>query len=106
MKLLLDENLPKKLKPDFRDYEIYTVREQGWNGFKNGDLLSLMLAEGFEVLITFDKNLQHQQNFHKYPLCVIVLTAESNQYKHLQPLVGLIKQELEHPVTGVVIVRH
>ena len=28
MKLLLDENLPKKLKNDFRDYEIYTVREQ------------------------------------------------------------------------------
>jgi predicted nuclease of predicted toxin-antitoxin system len=31
MKLLLDENLPKKLKPDFPEHEIYTVRDKGWN---------------------------------------------------------------------------
>ena len=101
MKLLLDENLPKKFKKDFEEYEIYTVRERGWNGISNGDLLRLMLGEGFEVLITFDKNLQHQQNFDKHPLCVIVLTAVSNQYRHLQPLVGVIKEKLVNPEIGV-----
>ena len=33
-----------------------------------------MLENGFDALITFDKNLQYQQNFSKYPLHVIVLT--------------------------------
>lgn len=27
MRLLLDENLPKRLKTDFSDHEIYTVRD-------------------------------------------------------------------------------
>jgi predicted nuclease of predicted toxin-antitoxin system len=31
MKLLLDENLPKKLKSDFPEHEIYTVRDKSWN---------------------------------------------------------------------------
>jgi predicted nuclease of predicted toxin-antitoxin system len=43
MKLLLYENLPKRLKADFPDHEIYTVREQGWNGIKNGELMQLLL---------------------------------------------------------------
>ena len=81
MKLLLDENLPKKLKQHFAEYEIFTVRDKGWNGVKNGELIKLMLEENFEVLLTFDKNLQFQQNFEKYPLKVFVLTAINNQYK-------------------------
>ncbi len=75
MKLLLDENLPKRLKQDFSDHEVCTVRDMEWNGIKNGQLLILMVENGFEVLLTFDKNLQHQQNFKKYTLSVLVLSA-------------------------------
>ncbi len=32
MKLLLDENLPKRLKQDFSNHEIYTIAEKGWVG--------------------------------------------------------------------------
>ena len=43
MKILLDENLPKKLKLNFGvDFEIFTVGEMGWNGRKNGELLGLI----------------------------------------------------------------
>jgi hypothetical protein len=57
MKLLLDENLPKRLKLDFAEHEIYTVRDKNWNGIKNGELLKLLLANDFDALLTFDKNL-------------------------------------------------
>jgi hypothetical protein len=63
MRLLLDENLPKRLKSDFPAHEVFTVRDKGWNGIKNGELLRLMLADNFDVLLTFDKTLQHQQIF-------------------------------------------
>ncbi len=63
MRLLLDENLPKRLKTNFIDHEIYTVRDKNWNGIKNGQLLQLMMENGFHALLTFDKNLQHQQTF-------------------------------------------
>ena len=83
MKLLLDENLPKRLKQDFPDHEIYTVRDMGWDGIKGGELLQLMLDESFNALLTFDKNLQYQQNFQKFTLTVIVLSARINSYEEL-----------------------
>ena len=40
MRILLDENIPAKLKLDFgQEYEIRTVRDMKWLGKKNGELL-------------------------------------------------------------------
>ena len=52
MRLLLDENLPKRLKLDFPEHEIYTVSDKGWNGKKNGELMKLLIAENFDALFT------------------------------------------------------
>lgn len=107
MRLLLDENLPKQLKQDFSEHEIFTVRDKGWNGIKNGELLKLMLADGFHALLTFDKNLQHQQNFEKYTLTVFVLNAAINQYKVLTGLSEKVKAILTASAmpTGPIIIR-
>ncbi len=99
MKLLLDENLPKRLKEDFQDHEIFTVRDRGWNGKTNGELLALMIEDGFEALLTFDKNLQYQQNFKKYTLPVIVLNSKDNTYLHLKALVPKILELLLTPLS-------
>ena len=86
MRLLLDENLPKRLKLDFPDHEIFTVHDKGWNGFKNGKLLSVLLENDFDALFTFDKNLGYQQNFSKYTITVFVLNAPINSYIELTKL--------------------
>ncbi|MCY7353407.1 MAG: DUF5615 family PIN-like protein [Cytophagaceae bacterium] len=62
MKVLLDENLPRKLKFRLAPHEVFTVREMGWTGQKNGRLLKLMHKSGFQLLITADENLSFQQN--------------------------------------------
>lgn len=49
MKLLLDENLPKRLKTDFNGHEIFTVADLGWMGISNGKLLSLLVEDGFDA---------------------------------------------------------
>lgn len=69
MKLLLDENLPIKLKHRFidNDIETYTVRDMGWLGKENGELLKLMLQNNFTSFLTIDNNLSFQQNFKNYP---------------------------------------
>jgi predicted nuclease of predicted toxin-antitoxin system len=94
MKLLLDESLPRRLKADFPDHEVYTVRDMGWNGIKNGQLLQLIVADKFDALITFDKNLQHQQNFNKYTIAVFVLSASNNTYSELSILSPEVNQYL------------
>ena len=86
MRLLLDENLPKRLKQDFLNHEVFTVRDKQWNGIKNGELLQRMLSDDFDALLTFDKNLQHQQNFGRYTLTVFVLNAPINTYTELTRL--------------------
>ena len=94
MRLLLDENLPKKLKLDFPEHEIYNVRDMGWNGVKNGELLKLLIANSFDALLTFDKNLQYEQNFSKYTIAVFVLQASINTYDELTKLTPKIKVHL------------
>lgn len=100
MKLLLYENLPKKLKTDFPEHEIYTVTDKGWNGVKNGELLKLLIKEGFDALLTFDKNLQHQQNFNKYTIAVLVLMAPINTHAVLTKLVPQIKDHLKKGISA------
>lgn len=95
MKLLLDENLPKRLKQEFSEHEIMTVSEMGWSGTKNGELLKLLIENFFDALLTFDKNLQYQQNFAKYTITVFVLSAKINQYKELGKLIPKIKEYLD-----------
>ena len=94
MRLLLDENLPKRLKLDFPEHEVFSVKDMGWNGIKNGELLKLLIDNDFDALLTFDKNLQHQQNFLKYSITVFVLVASINQYQELTKLTPKIKEHL------------
>lgn len=107
MKLLLDENLPKRLKTDFPIHEVYTINDKGWNGVKNGELLKLMIADNFDALLTFDKNLQYQQNFHKYSLTVFVLSAPINTYAELSKLSPVVNEYLRKNTltAGPVIIR-
>jgi len=104
MKLLLDENLPRRLKKELAEFEVSRVREQGWSGVTNGELLGLLLSQGFDALLTFDKNLQHQQNFQKYPVPVLVLIAPSNKYADLRPLTSGIKRALASLRPGPIVV--
>ncbi len=106
MKLLLDENLPKKLKIDFPSHEVFTVRDMGWNGIKNGPLLQLMIENDFHALMTFDKNLQHQQNFKKYTVTVFVFSAINNTYLELTKLTPKVHEYLNagNLPTGPIII--
>ena len=62
MKILFDEDAPRPFRSHLPGHEITTVPEMGWAGVKNGALLDLAEGHGFEVLVTFDQNLQYQQN--------------------------------------------
>ena len=86
MKLLLDEGLPKRLARALAPHEATLAQKAGWAGIRNGRLLALA-AGSFDVLITVDQNLEHQQNLETLPIAVIVLRAPSNRFPDLAPLV-------------------
>ena len=53
-----------------------------------------MMENKFDALLTFDKNLQYQQNFFKYTIAVLVLNTADNSYLTLKKLIPKIKQVL------------
>lgn len=66
MRILLDEDLPRRLAAILAGHEVSTVQRSGWTGIKNGKLLGLAAAE-FDVFLTMDGNLEFQQNLATLP---------------------------------------
>jgi predicted nuclease of predicted toxin-antitoxin system len=83
MKILLDECVTKRLKSHLAEFEVNTIHEMGWNGKKNGELVSLCTANQFEVLLTIDKNLGFQQNLKNYNIIVAVLNSKTSKLEEL-----------------------
>ena len=95
MRILLDEDLPRRLGRLLTDHEAETVAGCGWSGVKNGKLLALA-ATKFDVFLTMDQNIEFQQNLATLPVAILVVEAVSNRIEHLQPLVPEILRELNH----------
>jgi hypothetical protein len=69
---------------------------RGWNGKENGELLRLA-ADSFDVLVTADRNLEHQQNLITLPISVVVLVAPTNRIESPAPLVPKLLDLLKAP---------
>jgi predicted nuclease of predicted toxin-antitoxin system len=97
MKILIDEQLPTKLKNLFLDmgYEVFTVRDMKWLGTKNGELLKLMSVNSFNVLLTNDKNLYYQQKISALKVCILNINAKTNRYDDVLKLLDRIKNKLK-----------
>jgi len=99
MRVLLDECVPRKLKRELTEHEVFTVTEKGWSGVKNGELLTLAEAE-FDVFLTVDQNLKYQQNLQTFHIGIILLIARNNRLKTLLPLMPEIKKALAEIKAG------
>ena len=106
MRVLLDEQLPRRLARELKGHEVRTVQQQGWAGLKNGELLNRAADEGFEVLLTGDQNLEFQQNLARARVGVIVLGAPSNALEDLLPLVPSLLVAIPNSRPGQVVRVH
>ncbi len=98
MKLLLDENIDVRFKRTISGFhDVFTVRDMGWNGIKNGELLTLLANHKFDCWIVVDKSIPYQQNITQLPCLVVVLDVFRNTLMHLQtlvpPLLELLQKE-------------
>jgi hypothetical protein len=93
VRVLLDECLPKRLKGEFVGHDVSTVPEMGWASKRNGDLLALAVGK-FDVFLTADRNLSHQQDLSSFDMAIVVLVARSNGFEDLQPLALRVLESL------------
>lgn len=87
MKILLDHNLDRRLKKHLTGHDVSTTQEQGWADVLNGELLALLEANGFDLMLTADANIKSQQNLSNRKFSIIVLRARNNRRAtHLEML--------------------
>lgn len=101
-RVLLDENLPNVLADKLPEHEVRTVEEAGWKGTKNGQLLRLA-ASSFDVFLTGDRSIPHQQPVAKMALGFVILALGSLALNDIIPFLREIDEAIEAVGSGEVI---
>ena len=73
MRVLFDNGVPRGVAAALKDHVVDEARVHGWDVLRNGELLDAAEAAGFEVFVTTDRNIQHQQDLSGRRIAVVVL---------------------------------
>ena len=101
-RILLDENLPRKLRRELSGFDVRTVQEEGWTSFSNGRLLSLA-QQSFDALLTADRRLEFQQNLPQFEIGVVVIITRDLRFRTIRTAVAPIREALMAVSNGQVI---
>lgn len=101
-RVLFDEDVPRLLRRDLPEFEIRTVQEEGWTSVKNGELLRRG-SQAFEVLVTADKRLRHQQNVAIFNIGVVVIATRDTRLPCLQLAIDELRAAIRDVQPGTVI---
>jgi hypothetical protein len=77
MRVLFDQGTPVPLRDFLNPDTVMTVYEMGWSRTRNGDLLRLAAQQMFEVFLTNDQILKHQENLTASHIAIAVLPTTS-----------------------------
>ena len=80
MKILFDHGTPRPLRRELPEHSVDTAADKGWDRLVNGDLLDSAEQDGYEIVITTDQSMRHQQNLAGRPLAIIVLLSQAWPY--------------------------
>lgn len=92
--------MPRGLKRFLAGHAVTTVQEHGWSSIENGALLTLAGQE-FDVFVTADQNIPHQQNLSKFNIAIVILAASSTRIESYEPLADQIRRAVEAAQPGV-----
>ena len=103
MRLLIDECIDERLRHLFPEHDCETARFAELSGLTNGELLDAAESAGFEVLITVDQGIPHQQNLAGRKISILILCAPDNRLRNLEILVPAALAALQGIKPGDVI---
>jgi hypothetical protein len=92
MRILFDQATPLPIRAYLDRHIVSTASQQGWDTLSNGDLLAAAEEGGFDVLLTTDKNMRHQQNLGGRKIAVVILGRQQRPQlrAHVQRVVDAI----------------
>jgi hypothetical protein len=102
MRILLDECVHAGIRKVFVGHSVTTVPQAGWSGIKNGKLLEL-IAGNYDVFLTIDQNIRHQQNLEGFPFTILFVAVPDNTMESYQPLFGAMLSAVAAATPGAVV---
>jgi hypothetical protein len=73
VKVLLDEMLPIGVRELLPGHDVSTAAYVGLAGISNGEMIKRAIAAGFDVIVTLDRGIPHQQNLSEQPIGFVLL---------------------------------
>jgi hypothetical protein len=73
MRILFDHGTPIGIAKALSGHDVTEAIDRGWEKVSNGELLAAAENEGFDLLLTTDKNIRHQQNLAARKIGILVL---------------------------------
>lgn len=101
MQILLDHNTPAPLRNALQDHTVEIAYERGWAELTNGELLAMAESAGFDLLITTDKSIRHQQNLSGRKLSLLVLST--NDWTHIRKVKALVASAVSSIQSGAYV---
>jgi predicted nuclease of predicted toxin-antitoxin system len=98
MRIILDENVPQKLRLLIEGHTVVTVTFQGWSGLKNGALLTIAEEAGYDLFITADQEISYQQNLAGRKMALVVLST--NNWDYIKGAIAKIMAAIEGVTPG------
>ena len=98
MLVLFDNGTPRTLARSLSKHTVTEARAQGWDQLENGALLNAAEAAGFEVIVTTDKNIRHQQNLTERKIALVVLGK--GRWRLMRPLLAQIVEAVNAATPG------
>ncbi len=103
MRILLDECLPLDFRHSFPDHDTHTAQWAGLKSKKNSELLLAAEMAGYDVLLTVDQGIPHQQHSVSRKLSIILVRSRTNQIEDLLPFVNAILNALKTITPGQIV---
>ena len=82
--------------------EAHTIDQCGWKGKENGDLLHLAQNK-FDLFVTTDQGIPHQQNVSMFKIGIVLIEAPSNRFADIAPLIDKVIEKASQAMNSTVV---
>ncbi|MBL8217602.1 MAG: DUF5615 family PIN-like protein [Bryobacterales bacterium] len=82
MRILFDHGTPRSVARWLVGHTVIEALAKGWDRLVNGALLQAAEEDGFDILLTTDKNMKYQQNLKGRKIAIVVLGNSNRPVVH------------------------
>ena len=99
--MLFDHNVPSPLERYFRAHEVGLADALGWAKLKNGELLTAAEQAGFDVLLSGDQTIRHEQNMANRRIALVYMS--DNHWPIVKEYAPILVQAVEQAKPGEIL---